>query len=567
MTQQPTRAGTVGAILRVTSGNFLEQFDFFLFGFYATYIARTFFPAESEFAALMLTFAVFGSGFLMRPIGAVVLGAYIDRIGRRKGLMVTLAIMGCGTLLIALVPGYQTIGVLAPILVLVGRLLQGFSAGVELGGVSVYLSEIATPGNKGFYTSWQSASQQVAIIMAALIGYALNATLEHEEIAAWGWRIPFFIGCLIIPLIFVLRRSLQETEEFLQRKHRPDTKEILTTIARNWRIITAGTLLVAMTTTTFYFITVYTPTYGRAVLHLSARDSLLVTMLVGISNFIWLPIGGAISDRIGRRPVLMGITVLALLTTWPVMHWLTAAPDFTRMTLVLLWFSFFFGMYNGAMVAALTEVMPVYVRTVGFSLAFSLATAIFGGLTPAISTVLVELTGDKSAPGWWLMCAALCGFIATALPSGLMGRIIAADLLPDLVAARFHRLIVAGAGSLDTLLVIQHPDALLVSKLLVLFILFQDIQYALAGFNLVRIAFRRINTGAIGIFQFGVFFRGRGRGAGHQSRCHYGNKQHFFHSRSPRGAAGSRPPRRHQKMVNGAITMNFTSRSSWKILP
>ena len=394
MTQQSTRAGTVGAILRVTSGNFLEQFDFFLFGFYATYIARTFFPAESEFAALMLTFAVFGSGFLMRPIGAVVLGAYIDRIGRRKGLMVTLAIMGCGTLLIALVPGYQTIGVLAPILVLVGRLLQGFSAGVELGGVSVYLSEIATPGNKGFYTSWQSASQQVAIVMAALIGYALNATLEHEEIADWGWRIPFFIGCLIIPLIFVLRRSLQETEEFLQRKHRPDTKEILTTIVRNWRIISAGTLLVEI---------------GRA------HDSLLFTMLVGISNFIWLPIGGAISDRIGRRPVLMGITLLALLTTWPVMHWLTAAPDFTRMTLVLLWFSFFFGMYNGAMVAALTEVMPVYVRTVGFSLAFSLATAIFGGLTPAISTALVELTGDKSAPGWWLMCAALCGFIATAL--------------------------------------------------------------------------------------------------------------------------------------------------------
>lgn len=315
MTQQPSRTGTFGAILRVTSGNFLEQFDFFLFGFYATYIAKTFFPAESEFAALMLTFAVFGSGFLMRPIGAVVLGAYIDRIGRRKGLMVTLAIMGCGTMLIALVPGYQTIGLLAPVLVLVGRLLQGFSAGVELGGVSVYLSEIATPGNKGFYTSWQSASQQVAIVVAALIGYGLNATLGHDEISEWGWRIPFFIGCMIIPLIFVLRRSLQETETFLQRKHRPDTREIFTTIAKNWRIITAGTLLVAMTTTTFYFITVYTPTYGRTVLNLSARDSLIVTMLVGISNFIWLPIGGAISDRIGRLPVLMGITLLAIVTT------------------------------------------------------------------------------------------------------------------------------------------------------------------------------------------------------------------------------------------------------------
>lgn len=412
-----SRVGTFGAILRATSGNFLEQFDFFLFGFYATYIARTFFPAESEFASLMLTFAVFGSGFLMRPVGAIVLGAYIDRIGRRKGLMVTLAIMGCGTLLIALVPGYQTIGLAAPALVLPGRLLQGFSAGVELGGVSVYLSEIATPGNKGFYTSWQSASQQVAIVVAALIGYSLNITLGHDAISewGWGWRIPFFIGCMIIPLIFVLRRSLQETEAFLQRKHRPDTREIFATIAKNWRIITAGTLLVAMTTTTFYFITVYTPTYGRTVLNLSARDSLIVTMLVGVSNFIWLPIGGAISDRIGRRTVLMGITLLALITTWPVMQWLTAAPDFTRMTLVLLWFSFFFGMYNGAMVAALTEVMPVYVRTVGFSLAFSLATAIFGGLTPAISTALVKLTGDKSSPGWWLMCAALCGLAATAM--------------------------------------------------------------------------------------------------------------------------------------------------------
>lgn len=233
-----------------------------------------------------------------------------------------------------------------------------------------------------------------------MIGYSLNITLGHDTISEWGWRIPFFIGCMIIPLIFILRRSLQETEAFLQRKYRPDTREIFATIAKNWRIITAGTLLVAMTTTTLYFITVYTPTHGRTVLNLSARDSLIVTMLVGVSNFIWLPIGGAISDRIDRRAVLMGITLLALITTWPVMQWLTAAPDFTRMAQVLLWFSFFFGMYNGAMVAALTEVMPVYVRTVGFSLAFSLATAIFGGLTPAISTTLVKLTGDKSSPGW-----------------------------------------------------------------------------------------------------------------------------------------------------------------------
>src|SRR5215467_10787762 len=172
----------LGAVLRVTSGNFLEQFDFFLFGFYATYIAKAFFPAQSEFASLMLTFAVFGAGFLMRPLGAIVLGAYIDKVGRRKGLIVTLAIMACGTILIAFVPGYAAIGLLAPVLVLLGRLLQGFSAGAELGGVSVYLAEMATPRHKGFYVAWQSASQQVSIMLAAALGYGLNAWMAPETL-------------------------------------------------------------------------------------------------------------------------------------------------------------------------------------------------------------------------------------------------------------------------------------------------------------------------------------------------------------------------------------------------
>jgi len=154
-------------VLRVTSGNFMEMFDFFLFGFYATHISKTFFPGGDEFASLMLTFMTFGAGFLMRPLGAIFLGAYVDRVGRRAGLIVTLMLMALGTMLIAFVPGFATIGYAAPFLVLVGRLLQGFSAGVELGGVSVYLSEMATPGHKGFYVSWQSASQQVAIIVAA----------------------------------------------------------------------------------------------------------------------------------------------------------------------------------------------------------------------------------------------------------------------------------------------------------------------------------------------------------------------------------------------------------------
>jgi len=404
----------IATVLRVTSGNFLEMFDFFLFGIYASHIAAVFFPTGSELSSLLLAFATFGAGFLMRPLGALILGSYVDRVGRRQGLIVTLSIMAMGTILIAFVPGYATIGLAAPFLVLIGRLLQGFSAGVELGGVSVYLSEMATPGHKGFYVSWQSGSQQVAIVVAALLGFWINKWLMPEQIDAWGWRIPFFIGCLIVPFIFILRRSLQETEEFLNRKHRPNTSEILHSIVDNWQIVVAGVLLVIMTTVSFYLITVYTPSYGKTVLKLAEAEGLLITLCVGVSNFFWLPVMGALSDRVGRRPILTTFSVLTILTAYPALSWLVAAPSFDKMLLVELWLSFLYASYNGAMVVALTEIVPASVRTAGFSLAYSLATAL-GGFTPYISTHLIQLTGDKAAPGLWMTFAAGCGLLATFL--------------------------------------------------------------------------------------------------------------------------------------------------------
>ena len=388
------------AIFRVVSGNFLEMYDFMVYGYYAKAIADTFFPAGNEFLSLMLSLVTFGAGFLMRPLGAIFLGAYIDRHGRRVGLIVTLALMACGTLLIALVPGYATIGLAAPLLVLIGRLLQGFSAGVELGGVSVYLAEISTPGKKGFFVSWQSASQQVAVMFAALLGVLMSSLLPPSEMSAWGWRVPFLVGCLIVPFLFIIRRSLQETEEFRS-------------MGQNWRLVGAGTLMVVMTTVSFYLITAYTPTFGKSVLHLSDFDSLIVTLCVGASNFFWLPVMGAVSDRVGRRPLLILFTVLMLLTAYPAMQWLVSAPSFARMLTVLLWMSFLYGSYNGAMVVTLTEIMPPEVRTTGFSLAYSLATAIFGGFTPAIATWLIHETGNKAMPGVWVSFAALCGLVAT----------------------------------------------------------------------------------------------------------------------------------------------------------
>ncbi|WP_396330053.1 MFS transporter [Burkholderia anthina] len=402
----------VRTVFRVVSGNFLEMYDFMVYGYYASAIAKTYFPNGNAFASLMLSLSVFGAGFLMRPVGAIVLGAYIDHHGRRKGLILTLGLMALGTLTVAAVPGYATIGVLAPALVLLGRLLQGFSAGVELGGVSVYLSEIATKGHKGFYTSWQSGSQQVAVVFAAFVGVLLNRALPAEDMTAWGWRIPFLIGCLIVPFLFLIRRSLKETDEFLAKRHRPTMGEIMRSMLENWGVVIAGMGMVIMTTVSFYMITAYTPTFGKEVLHLSSLDALVVTVCVGLSNLVWLPLSGGLSDRIGRRPVLITFTVLTLLTAYPAVQWLVADPSFLRLLAVELWLSFLYGSYNGAMVVALTEVMPADVRTAGFSLAYSLATTI-GGFTPAISTLLIHQTGNKAAPGLWLSVAAICGLIAT----------------------------------------------------------------------------------------------------------------------------------------------------------
>jgi MFS family permease len=406
------RKARIHAVARVSSGNFLEMYDFMVFGYYAAAIGRAFFPSGNAYTSLMLSLMTFGAGFLMRPLGALVLGAYTDKHGRRAGLMLTLALMSIGIVTIGATPGYATIGLLAPLLVLAGRLLQGFSAGMELGGVSVYLSEIATPGHKGFYVSWQSASQQAAVMFAALVGVMLTSMLAPAAMASWGWRVPLLIGCAIIPFLFRLRRSLEETGEFLARSRRPPASEVLRSLATNWPLIVIGTLMVTMTTVSFYMITAYTPTFGSAVLNLTTGDSLIVTLCVGASNLMWLPLAGALSDRIGRRPLLVGCTVLMMATAYPVMLWLVDSPTFWKLLAVELWFSFLYGSYNGAMVVFLTEIMPVEVRTTGFSFAYSLAAALFGGFTPAISTYLIQTTGNRAVPGLWLSFAAVCGLVA-----------------------------------------------------------------------------------------------------------------------------------------------------------
>jgi MFS family permease len=410
--QKEERKKKIWAVIRVASGNFLEMYDFMVFGYYASAIGKAFFPNGNAFVSLMLSLMTFGAGFLMRPVGAVVLGAYADKHGQRAGLVLSLALMSIGILSIACVPSYATIGILAPILVVIGRLLQGFSAGMELGGVSVYLSEIATPGRKGFYVSWQSASQQVAVMFAALLGMVLNATLAPAQMGAWGWRIPLLVGCLIIPVLLRLRSSLEESSEFLKRKRTPSLGEIMRSLGQNTSLVVISMMLFTMTTVSFYMITAYTPTFGSQVLHLTTKAGFIVTFCVGASNLFWLPVMGSVSDRVGRMPLLIACTSLMIITAYPTMVWLVGGPSFTKLLIVELWFSFVYASFNGALIVYVTELIPINIRTVGFSLAYSAATAVFGGFTPAISTYLIHATGNRAIPGLWLSFAATCGLVA-----------------------------------------------------------------------------------------------------------------------------------------------------------
>ena len=401
-------------IFRVAGGNFLEMYDFMVFAYFAGDISRAYFPAESHFASLMMTLATFGAGYLMRPIGAIILGSYMDRHGRREGLLLTLGLMSVGTLVVAVMPGYATIGIAAPLLVLLGRLVQGFSAGAELGAVSVYLAEIATPGQEGFFVSWQSASQQVAVMFAALLGVGLTQTLTPEAMSNWGWRVPLGVGCLIVPFLFWIRSGLKETPKFLASSNRLSGGELIKELIRRWRLVLTGIGLGLMSSVSFYFITAYTPTFGREELHLGALESLLTTLFVGVSNLFWLPLAGALSDQVGRKPILFTTTILAALTAYPALLWLGSGPSFTRLVMVELWLSFLYASYNGASICYLTEVMPPKLRTTAFSLSYSIAVC-GGGFTAFICTGLIRYSHQIAMPGFWLAFAATCGALATKL--------------------------------------------------------------------------------------------------------------------------------------------------------
>ncbi len=408
------RRGKLKAAIRALSGNFLEVYDYVIYGFYATYIAAVFFPTNSAFLSLMLSLTTFGIAAVARPFGAIVLGSYMDRKGRRAGLLLTLGLMAIGAITITVMPGYAVMGIVAPVVIVCARLIQGFAFGVESAGVIVYLAEIATPRNRGFYVSWQTASQGLTAMLAASLGFALAASLSTEQMASWGWRVPFLIGCLVIPVLFWLRSSLEETEAFLKSRHPQGTGEVLRVLAAHWPVMLIALGMQIFTTTIFYLITVYTPTFGGQVLHLPPLGNLLVTFCVGLALFILIPIGGALSDRIGRMPLVIVAPFLVLITVFPAMSWLIAAPSFGGLLVVELWLAFLSAMHLAGLAPLFAEIMPAKARTSGMALVVSLGSGFFGSFTPAINTLLIEMTGNRAAPALWITFTAAIG-LASAL--------------------------------------------------------------------------------------------------------------------------------------------------------
>jgi len=407
----PARKFSFKPIVQVGAGNALEIYDFMIYGYYATYIAKSYFPTNSDFVSLMLSLMTFAFGFLARPIGAIVLGAYADRHGRRKGLLLALGLMSVGIIVVACTPSYSQIGIVAPIVVVCGRLLQGFSAGAELGGVVVYLAEIAQPNRRAFYTCFQVASQQFAVMAASIVGLIVLFAMPKAELADWGWRLPLLLGCMVVPILLWLRMSLSETEVFAKRKHVPTVREIGRGLVSGWRVILRCMGMSAMAVVTSQAIQTYAPTFIKS-LNLGEVAGFAIVFLVGLTTLITLPIMATVADKVNRKTMLVVVTLTAVVTAYPALSWLAGEPSAFRFGVVELWFSFLYGSYSAAQVPTMVETVPAQSRTAGYAFAQAFASAVLGGFTPAIATWLNYTFSSNAMVGVWLTIAAGISLVA-----------------------------------------------------------------------------------------------------------------------------------------------------------
>jgi len=398
----------------------LEWYDFTVYALFAGYIAGNFFPGDDKNTRLLKTFLVFGLGFVVRPLGAVLIGNYGDRAGRKAALTLTILLMAAGTGIIALSPTYAAIGIGAPLLLLLGRVLQGFSAGGEIGGATAYLLESAEPAQRGRVASWLEASMGMANILGALAAFSVTAVLSTSEVQAWGWRIPFIFGLTIAPVGLYLRRSLDETDAFQaeerQRAHAAKPKAPLLEIFRSHgRSLFVGFCVAVLWAVAVYVLMIYLPTYVQRAdtFGFSAAQAFGASLIGNIPFVIGCVWFGSWSDRIGRRRSLALSAGLLFIAVLPLFLWLKADPTLPTLIIVQAIVCLLVASFVGVAPAALSEIFPTGVRSTGTSLVYNGAFTLFGGFAPMILTWLIQRSGGSIySPAWYVMLAAGVALIA-----------------------------------------------------------------------------------------------------------------------------------------------------------
>lgn len=423
MTATSSAAAVVPAAVRnpwkeicaASIGNALEFYDLVIYGYFAVVISKLFFPAADETVSLMLAVGTFGISFVMRPLGAIALGSYADRAGRKASLTLSIVLIMLGTAMLVLAPTYAQIGIASPLLILAARLIQGFSTGGEFGASTAFMVEYATAGRRGFFGSWQASTQGFSTLFAAGIAALLSYLLTADEVSAWGWRVAFAVGLLIGPVGFYIRQRIAETPEFRDfAAVRVEKSPLRTVLRRDWASLLLGIAIVAGSTGFNYVHKVYMPTYALTQLHFPPTSSYLGAAVTGLVQAITGPLFGGLSDRYGRHGVLFIAFPLVCLTTYPLFLLLNMWPTVTTLIAVQALVGLLNAACLGPISALLAEIFPTGTRGTGLALSYNVSVTVFGGFAPLIVTAMIAASGNKLAPSFYVIATSLVSIVALA---------------------------------------------------------------------------------------------------------------------------------------------------------
>lgn len=407
----PVRADKGKAVAATVIGTALEVFDFSSYSFFSVTIGKLFFPTQDPMMSLLLAALTFGVGFFIRPLGGIVLGVYGDRVGRKQALSLSIMLMALGIGIVACAPTYSQIGIGATILLVVGRLIQGFAHGGEMGTAATFLSEYAPSNARGLYASYIQSSIGFAVLAGAGVGVFITAELTPEALESWGWRIPFVLGLLIGPVGWFIRRHLEETPTF-QHTEKADTP--LRDVIRTYPRQTFSTItLVVLWTVCTYVLLYYMPTFVVKSLGLPQAVGFRAGLIGGAAILVTSPLFGWLSDRFGRRIVISSSALLIGVLAFPMFAYIVRSPSLTSLVIFQLVFGVLISAYTGPILAVFAEMFPSRVRSTGLSLAYNIAVTIFGGFATFVITLLISWTGSKLAPAGYVAFAAALSFIGT----------------------------------------------------------------------------------------------------------------------------------------------------------